>query len=83
MPIRLMTLASGHLPIFLDADHLAAEIGEHPCVWTDAAAEEYGDAGLDWCRAFMPVPGSESSACRVWMCDFGLASFLAWAFGNR
>ena len=75
-------------PKFWDAEDLAVEIGDLPCVWTDGSlepcptagisvagageiflplswrclvlgggeVEEYGDAGLDSCLPFLPVP---------------------------
>ena len=100
-------------PDFWDAEDLAIEIGEHPCVWTDGSredyatggfevagagvyllapelalegtvwstVEEYGDARLDRCRAFMPVLGPLWTVQRAEFCGghFGSASLLAWA----
>ena len=57
----------------------ASEVAFDSSVW--GTAEEYGDARLERCRAFMPVPGMlQTSTCRVlgyyychaWPCHLGI-----------
>ena len=46
-------------------------------------AEEHGDAGLDRCRAFMPVPGPCQSVQRAefWEAILALQAFWPWHSG--
>ena len=44
---RLLIQVSGLLPISGDAEDLAVEIGDHPCVWTDGSREDYPTGGSE------------------------------------
>ena len=47
MRTRLITLNFWPPPLdFWDAQDLAMELGEHPCVWTDGSLEPYPAAGI-------------------------------------
>ena len=55
MPIQSMTLASD----FWDAEDVATEIGEHPCVWTDGSREVNPTGGFSVAGAAMYLPAPD------------------------
>ena len=46
-------------PDFWDAEDLASEIGEHPCVWTDGSGEDYPTGGFEVAGAGVYLPAPE------------------------
>ena len=59
----------------------ASEVAFDRSVW--GTVEEYGDARLERCRAFLPVPGvfADCSACGILGCYCCFAGLLALSFG--
>ena len=59
---------------------LAAELAIEGSVW--GTVEEYGDARLEHCRAFLPVPGVMQTVQRAefWSAIYCLAGVLALSF---
>ena len=71
----------------------ASELAFDGLVW--GTAEEYGDARLERCRAFMPVPGVMQTVQRAefwgvilalqayWPCQLGIVNLnVAWSIGR-
>ena len=59
MLTRSTIRASGLLLKFWDADDLAIEIGEHPCVWTDGGREAYPTGSFEVAGAGVYLPAFE------------------------
>ena len=56
----------------------AADEASRGAIW--CTVEEYGDARLDSCRAFVPVPGPLQTVHRAEFSEAILAGLLAWTF---
>ena len=54
----------------------APELAMQGALWGEA--EEYGDARLDWCRTFMPVPGPLQTVQRAELWSGIVASQAYW-----